>query len=87
MMKSKNIHIIINAEYISRLCVSICYSDIFVSDTFTRNDKLNSGSLLRRKYRVRFSGRIARVNGLNELKSHYAIKRFEIFGLRENGAI
>jgi len=32
-----------------------------------------------------FSGRIARVNGLNELKSHYAVKRFEIFGLRGGG--
>lgn len=29
-----------------------------------------------------FSGRAARVNGLNELKSHYAVKRFKIFGPR-----
>lgn len=29
-----------------------------------------------------FSGRIARVNGLNELKSHYAVKRSEVFGAR-----
>lgn len=29
-----------------------------------------------------FSERTARVNGLNELKSHYVVKRFEIFGLR-----